>query len=71
VQEAASHADPRTTIGYDRAGDRTPPTSSPVRSPELTSKRLANCRLALPAVEEGGTTCDRDGCWQQGLLDGG
>ena len=36
VQEAASHADPRTTMRYDRARSRstgTPPTSSPPTSP--------------------------------------
>ena len=36
VQEAASHADPRTTMRYDRAACRstdTPPTSSPPSSP--------------------------------------
>jgi site-specific recombinase XerD len=36
VQEAASHADPRTTMRYDRAASRstgTPPTSSPPISP--------------------------------------
>ena len=37
VQEAASHADPRTTMRYDRAASAstvTPPTSSPPSSPE-------------------------------------
>jgi integrase/recombinase XerD len=36
VQEAASHADPRTTMRYDRArvSTVTPPTSSPRSSPE-------------------------------------
>ena len=37
VQEAASHADPRTTMRYDRArtaSTGTPPTSSPPTSPE-------------------------------------
>jgi hypothetical protein len=50
VQEAASHADPRTTIRYDRARgsmDRTPPTLSPPTSRAPPGKGIS-ARAAPP-----------------------
>ena len=55
VQEAASHADPRTTMRYDRArvslGPGTPPTSSPPTSPAqpADSKRRGSPDTRRPA----------------------
>ena len=49
VQEAASHADPRTTMRYDRAANPstgTPPTSSPPSSPAPPARQLQAFRLA-------------------------
>jgi len=53
VQEAASHADPRTTMRYDRAvavWTGTPPTSSPPTSlvPPGKTDRPERLRLAAP-----------------------
>jgi Phage integrase family len=58
VQEAASHADPRTTMRYDRARgslDRHAPTSSPPTSPAPPGNPH---RLAAPS---GGPTARRTG----------
>jgi hypothetical protein len=63
VQEAASHADPRTTMRYDRARvslDRTPPTSCPRSSPvphaEPSLRRPhipgIRCGVAAPPCDE-------------------
>jgi len=57
VQEAASHADPRTTMRYDRARCRwtgTPPTSSLPMSPERPANTLRHRRSSRLA-QPGGT----------------
>jgi site-specific recombinase XerD len=54
VQEAASHADPRTTMRYDRARTSligTPLTSWPRSSPELRDSRLSRSVCPLPAAK--------------------
>jgi hypothetical protein len=58
VQEAASHADPRTTMSYDRAAPPwtgTPPTSSPPTSPEQPGNHQVPGMIRLAYPRPGGS----------------
>jgi hypothetical protein len=62
VQEAASHADPKTTMRYDRARGSwtgTPPISSPPMSQALPGNRAYRLGKFRPAVAAAGRNCVR------------